>query len=98
MINADMKLYNYYLYSQNEYGQTTIPDGSNPAGQIKMAIYPTSQSTQDNILYKNATYIGLTNDAGVNDIYQIEFREERLKVLYVSPQGRFRQVFLAKVG
>lgn len=98
MINANMRLYDYYIYSPNEYGQTTIPEDAEPTGQIKMAIYTTSQSTQDNILYKDATYIGLTNDAGVNDTYQIKFREERLKVLYVSPQGRFRQVFLSKVG
>lgn len=98
MINADMRLYNYYLYKPNEYGQTTIEDGSEPTGQVKLAIYPTSQSTQDNILYKNASYIALTNDAEINDMYQIEYKEERLKVLYVSAHGRFRQVFLSKVG
>ena len=98
MINADMRLYDYYLYSTNEYGQSIIAEDAKPAGKVKMAIYTTSQSTQDNILYKDATYVGLTNDAGVNDTYQIDFKEERLKVLYVSPQGRFRQVFLSRVG
>lgn len=98
MINADMRLYDYYIYSPNEYGQTTIPEDAEPAGQIKMAIYTTSQSTQDNILYKNASYVALTHNSEINDMYQVNFNGERLKVLYVSPQGRFRQVFLARVG
>lgn len=98
MINADMRLYDYYIYTPNEYGQTTIPEDAEPAGKIKMAIYTTSQSAQDNILYKNASYMALTHDTGINDMYQVNFNGERLKVLYVSPQGRFRQVFLARVG
>ena len=98
MINVDMKYYDYYLYEPNEYGQTTIPENAKPAGQVKMAIYSTSQNTQDNILYKDAAYLALTHNPGVNDTYQIDFNGERLKVLYVSPQGRLRQVFLSRVG
>ena len=97
MINADMREYDFYRYTENGYGQLTI-SAAIPEGKVKMAIYPTTQSTQDNILYKNATYIGLTHNTEINDMYQVIFNEERLKVLYVSAQGRFRQVFLAKVG
>lgn len=98
MIASSMRQYDYYIYTQNEYGQTVISADAKPAGTVKMAIFPTGQSTQDNILYKNATYIGLTHNSEVDDTYQINFNGERLKVLYVSPQGRFRQVFLAKAG
>ena len=98
MINANMRLYDYYIYQPNAYGQTTIPEDAEPAGKIKMAIYTTSQTTQDNILYKDAAYMALTHNSEVNDTFQIDFNGERLKVLYVSPQGRFRQVFLSRVG
>jgi hypothetical protein len=98
MINADMRNYNYYLYRENDYGQSIVPTGAEPAGTVKMAIYTTSQSTQDNILYKNASYVAITHNTEVNDTYQIDYNGERLKVLYVSPQGRFRRVFLEKVG
>lgn len=96
MINADMRLYDYYTYTQNEYGQSTI--SALPAGKIKMAIYTTSQTTQDNVLYKSASYVGITHNPEVNDTFQIDFNGERLKVLYVSAQGRHRQVFLSRVG
>ena len=51
----------------------------------------------DNILYKNCAYIGLTTDAEVNDTYVIKYGSERLKVLYVNPMGRFKQVFLQRM-
>ena len=98
MINPDMRFYDYYLYAENEYGQSVIPADAKPAGKVKMAIYTTSQSAQDNILYKNASYVALTHNPEVNDTFQIDFNGERLKVLYVSPHGRLRQVFLSKVG
>ena len=93
MISADMRLYNYYLYGENNaYGQPVLSDEIK--GQIKIAIYTTSQSVQDNINYKGANYIGLTHDADVNDKYVIAFGDEKLKVLYVNPNGRFKQVFM----
>jgi hypothetical protein len=91
-----MREYDYYIYQENEYGQSVI--SSAPVGKIKMAIYTTSQNTQDNILYKGASYVALTHNSEVNDTFQIDFNGERLKVLYVSAQGRFRQVFLSRVG
>lgn len=97
MINADMRLYNYFtLGSNNAYGQPTPPEAE-PAGQVGMAIYPISQSTQDNIRYKDAVYIGLTQDARVRDTYIIQYKKERLKVLYVQPKGRYKQVFMTNI-
>lgn len=94
MINADMRLYNYFtLGAQDEYGQQVLSD--EPVGQVKMAINISSQAIQDNINYAGATYVGLTR-AKVDDTYVIEYGEERLKVLYVNPKGRLNQVFMAK--
>ena len=94
MINADMRLYNYFsLGAQDEYGQQVLSD--EPVGQVKMAINISSQAIQDNINYAGATYVGLTH-AKVDDTYVIEYEGERLKVLYVNPKGRLNQVFMAK--
>lgn len=96
MFNADMRLYDYYLYNEkNAHGQRTI--GAEPQGKVKMAINTTSQNIQANALYLNAQYIGLTHDSNINDTYAIKFGDILLKVLYVNNKGRFRQVFLAKV-
>lgn len=92
MINTDMRLYDYYTLGQKDaYGQATAADAV--VGQIKMAINITNQSIQDNILYKNAQYIGLTH-AKVDDTFVINYDGELLKVLYVNNQGRLKQVFL----
>lgn len=94
MINADMRLYNYFtLGTKDEYGQA-IPT-EEPVGQIKMAINISSQSVQDNINYSGANYVGLTH-ANVDDTYIIEYGEERLKVLYVNNRGRLNQVYMAR--
>lgn len=95
MINADMRSYDYYTYSGNNgYGQPVLSE--TVQGSIKIAINNTSQSVQDNITYKNATYIGLTL-AAVNDTFVIQYGDIKLKVLYVNPQGRYKQVFLAEI-
>lgn len=97
MINANMRLYDYYtIGAADEYGQQQTSE--DVKGQVKMAISISSQTTQDNILYQGCQYVGLTHDAGVNDAYIIRFGQERLKVLYVSPQGRLRQVFMVRMG
>lgn len=87
-----MKSYNYFTIGEsNEYGQPTV--SQIPKGTIKIAINSTGTSTQDNVLYKNASYIGLTQ-ANVNDTYIIEYENTKLKVLYVNPKGRYKQVFM----
>ena len=96
MINTEMRFYDYYTYgAPNEYGQQTL--SKDVQGSIKMAINTTTQSIQDNINYKDSSYIGLTHDSTVNDTYVIQYGDELLKVLYVNPRGRFKQVFLKKI-
>jgi hypothetical protein len=93
MINADMRFYDYFtLGASDSYGQPTL--STEPVGQIKMTINISSQTTQDNVLYKNCTYVGLTN-APIDDTYIIDYQGERLKVLYINPKGRYKQVFMA---
>lgn len=92
MINTDMRLYNYFLYGdENGYGQPQL--SKDVKGQVKIAINIASQSVQDNINYKDARYIGLTH-SWITDKYVIDYEGEKLKVLYVNPRGRYKQVFL----
>lgn len=92
MINLNMRLYDYYTFgNKNAYGQQAI--STEVQGQVKLAIYTTSQSIQDNIRYKDATYIALTH-AHIDDSFVIQYGEQKLKVLYVNEQGRYKQVFL----
>ena len=94
-----MREYDYYTYgAANEYGQRQ--QTAEKQGTIKMAISITSQSIQDNVLYKNAEYMGLTHDTEVNDTYVIEYGKERLKVLYIAPQtakNGFTRAFMARM-
>lgn len=95
MINSQMKTYNYFTFGAlDEYGQPGL--STEPVGQVKMAINISSQAVIDNINYKDATYVGLTL-AEVDDTYVIEYGKERLKVLYVNPIGRYKQVFLKEI-
>lgn len=95
MINADMRLYDYYTYGENNaYGEQVL--SKDIVGTIKMAINITSQSIQDNINYKEAAYMGLTH-APIDDTYVIQYGEKKLKVLYVNPKGRLTQAFLAEI-
>jgi hypothetical protein len=96
MINTNFRLYDYFTYGEdNGYGMPQL--STDPKGQIKMAINISSQSIQDNILYKDCSYIGLTHDANVNDAYVIQYGESKLKVLYVNPKGRYKQVFMSEI-
>ena len=95
MINAQMRKYNYStIGGLDDYGQPT--QSPVPVGEIKMYITLTDKSIQDNILYSNATYMGLTM-ANVDDTYVINYGTEKLKVLYVNPFGRYKQVFMAEM-
>lgn len=96
MISANMKTYDFYTYAtSDQYGQPILSEEIQ--GQLKMAVYITSQSIQDNVLYEDCAYIGLTTDGEVNSTYVIQYEKERLKVLYVNPQGRYKQVFMARI-
>lgn len=102
MINNNMRSYDYYTYgADNEYGQPALltdADGKPIAqGTIKIAINITSQSIQDNINYKDCSYIGLTHNSLVNDSFVIQYNDEKLKVLYVNPIGKLKQVFLKRI-
>ena len=95
MINADMRLYDYFTFGkENEYGQREL--GKTRSGQVKMSIDITSQSIQDNINYTGSQYIGLTF-AKITDENAIKYGDQMLKVLYVNPMGRLNQVFMAKI-
>ena len=98
MINADMKSYVFYTLgaTKDAYGQEQIDIF--PVGTIKMAINTISQTIGSNINYKDATYLGLTQDTEVNDTYVIDNNGVRLKVLYIIPKGRFKQVFMSEMG
>jgi hypothetical protein len=90
-----MRLYDYSTTGTiDEYGQETI--SNEVKGQVRMAINLTSQSIQDNINYKDAQYIGLTH-AAIDDTYIIHYGSSKLKVLYVNPFGRLKQVFLQEI-
>lgn len=96
MITTDMRNYDYFIYGDiDEYGQATLNEETK--GTIKMAINITSQSIQDNINYKDCSYIGLTMDKSVNDTYVIKYGNEKIKVKYINPKGRYLQVFLGAI-
>ena len=95
MINADMRLYDYFtLGEQDEYGQQV--ESTEPTGQVKIAINVASQSIQDNINYTDCQYVGLTHNKLIDDTWLIQYGNTRLKVLYVNPKGRLTQVFMAE--
>jgi hypothetical protein len=95
MINADMRSYNFYTFGEkNEYGKPVLSD--EPVGTIKITINSVSQSISDNANYNQATYIGLTR-AEVNNTYVIDYEGAKLKVLYVNPKGRLKQVYMAEM-
>lgn len=99
MIIGNFRYYDYWRITVNEeYGQEVLPDAAaEPIGQVKLSIYPTSTGTQENILYANCSYVGLTYDAEIDDKYIIQYGKERLKVMYIQPIGRYKQVFLKRV-
>lgn len=91
----NMRFYDYFVYGEESgYGMPQL--STEPKGKIKIALNILSQSAQDNILYEDCSYVGLTHDANINDKYVIQFGDEKLKVLYVNPMGRLKQVFLKR--
>lgn len=97
MINADMRLYDYYLYEgEDGYGQPALSE--DVKGSVKMAIYNSNKSVTGDIEYSGGDYIGLTNDKGISDKYVIQYGDIRLKVLYtVSCPKHLTQVMMRTV-
>lgn len=96
MISRDMKLYDYYTYGpDNGYGQGEL--SKEVQGSVKIAINSISEAISGNIKYKESSYIGLTYDKTITDTFVIQYGDEKLKVLYVNPRGRLRQVFLKEI-
>ena len=95
MITRDLRFYDYFTLGEKDaYGQVKLPKISDtPKGQIKMTINISSQSIQDNILYENCSYVGLTQEP-INDTYVINYEGKLLKTLYINPKGRYTQVFM----
>lgn len=86
-----MRKYTYKKYGeQDAYGQPTL----GPGGTISMAISVISNQISDNVMYRDAQYIGLTKGA-LDDKCVITYGNDKLKVLYVIP-GRFNQVYMAR--
>lgn len=96
MINPDMRLYDYYTYGDDD-GYGTPQLSTEVQGHIKMVINIASQNVQDNILFEDCTYIGLTNDSNVDSTYVLVYGDKKLKVLYVNPKGRYKQVYLKEM-
>lgn len=95
MLNPDTRFYNYFTFGEpDEYGQPQLSE--QPEGQIKMAIHVSSQSIQDNILYKGAEYVGFTFH-DITDKYVIDYNGQKLKVLYITPTRAFKQVILSRM-
>jgi hypothetical protein len=96
VLNIKSRFYQYYRYGdRNAYGQPTLSNV--PSGEVKIAIFTTSQSIQDNINYKDANYIGLTMTSLLDDRCVIQYGDKKLKVLYVNPEARVKQVFLKEI-
>lgn len=96
MINADMRFYDYFTIGADDaYGQPQITEDI--VGSVKMAINSLSTVILDNVRYKDATYIGLTLTSLLDDTCVIKYGDEKLKVLYIIPKGRYKQVFLKNI-
>lgn len=96
MISNSMTDYTYStLGDKDEYGQES--ETLEAQGTIKLAIYSLTNTIGANIKYKDATYLALTHNKTINDSFVIHYGDEKLKVLYTIPAGRYNQVFLSEM-
>ena len=87
-----MRNYTYQKYGEPDaYGQPVLGDEK---FQISMAISVISNQIGDNVMYRNAQYIGLTRGT-LDDKCVVTYGDDKLKVLYVI-SGRFNQVYMAR--
>lgn len=100
MITTSMREYEYFQYNaeQNSYGQQTLIKDENGQpkvqGTVKMAIFLTTQAVKESITYHEAQFCAQTLDNRVDDTFVIKYGNKRLKVLFVAPGGRYKQVFM----
>lgn len=95
MINTHMRFYDYFIYGEKSAsGFPTL--SSRSKGRIKIAIEVASQSIKDSIAYSGCSYVGFTRD-DIDDTYVIQYKDEKLKVQYINPRGRLKQVFLERM-
>lgn len=96
MIARNMRYYDYYLYTDaSGYGQQQLTEAVQ--GSVKMAIYHSSTNVTDSIKYRDCTYTAITCDKAINDAYVIQYGAEKLKVMYITPAGKYRQVYLKEI-
>lgn len=95
-INAQMRNYDYFTFGENNaYGQPQLSEEKK--GTVKMAIYLITEAVEESAFYSGANYMGLTLDGAIDSTYVIQYGEEKLKVLTVNPQGRYKQVSLSRM-
>lgn len=96
MVNTQMRKYTYKKITEiiDDYGQPTIEEVE---GTIKIAINFINETISENSLYSDAQYVGLTLNKNIDSTYIINYEGESLKVLYINPAGKYKQVFMSKV-
>lgn len=95
MININTRSYDFYLYEDADaYGQAKL--STEIKGKIKLSIDTLTTNLKESIKYKNASFLGLTFE-NITDKYVIQYGDIKLKVLYVNPRGRHKQVFMCEL-
>jgi hypothetical protein len=98
MIAANMRSYSYSCLDVEDIDDYGQPTEASAEGTIKMAIYLTNQNIDTaNSLYSDAQYVGLTLNSAIDDTYIINYGDEKLKVLYTTPSGKYFQVFMSRI-
>ena len=103
MISRERRDYEYFRYSEedNAYGQKTLikDDENNPVvfGTVSMSIFDTANAFTGDVRFKDSKYLGLTNDKFIDTSFVINYKGEHLRVQYIVPRGRYKQVFLNSI-
>lgn len=96
MINTNMRSYDYFtLDGKDDYGQ---PQLSEKKGTVKISINLNSQSAADNVKYRDATYVGLSLDKAIDDSYVIQYGNEKLKITFANPVGKYNQIYMSEMA
>lgn len=99
MINADMRLYNYYTAGSDGYGSPTIKYP--PLGQVKMSINITSADDQANTAFYASEYVGImvAGNTRLAKGHYVDIGEGTLvQVQTIYKKGRYWQVFMKMTG